>query len=166
MRFFLFLYKTAFRLIDLFVSQILNLLTPDVLCEMRGKKNPHLQPHRRLYGEGAHKHTHSVHTSTWSSHFLRKLQSQLNLADGPWKHAHVWVAACTPQCSCVQYVPVKAVVNHWSWCLLWKCWLKSHSCIGKVLLAIWSLIYEAHSPSSFDFSQALTNQKCLWINHL
>lgn len=38
MRFFLFLYKTAFHLIDLFVSQILNLLTPDVLCEMRGKK--------------------------------------------------------------------------------------------------------------------------------
>lgn len=122
----------------------------------RKKKHPHLLPCRRVCvcRQGARKHTHGVLTSTWSSHFLRKLQSQLNLADGPWTHAPVWAAAWEPWCSCVQNVHVKAGVNHTSWCLLLKCWLKSHSWIGEVWLAIWTLIQQAHSASSFVSHQS------------
>lgn len=46
---FLALVGLVFGLLtDLFISHILNLLTPDVLWKMRGKKRPHLLPCRRV----------------------------------------------------------------------------------------------------------------------
>lgn len=113
------------------------------------KKHPHLLPCGRLCGEDPRKQSPRVHTSTWSSHFLRKLQSQRNLADGLWKRRRAPV---------VSVCPFEVVVSYRSWWFPQKCWLKRYSCIERGSPAIWSLISEAPSPAISDISQAMTNQ--------